>query len=173
MGEKQAKLGTVGSTGDLSTPSCPCCRTKKHSPLQAVSLLLASKAFILNYLHGSAPTCPLPGCKTLSAPRFSSASSSQSTFPTPHLSSGIRLCLLQTPMGSRLTSTLLARLSRKWKALALWKRRSLYRPFCGEPPPPGIKGKTDLTGRGAVCSQGDSLASPAGGPPQPVCSGTS
>ena len=126
----------MDSIGVLSTLSCPCCRTKKHSPLQAVSLLLASKALILNYLHSSAPTCPLPGCKTLPAPRFSSASGSQSTFPTPCLSSGIRHCLLQTPMGSRLTSTLSARLSRKWEALVLWKRKSLYRLFCDDPPPP-------------------------------------
>lgn len=86
-------LDLVGSSG-LRAPPNPGCLPGVHShtanvlsaewrrglgirappPLVPASgLLLASKASLLVLLHGSAPTRPVPGCKSLRAPRSGTA----------------------------------------------------------------------------------------------------
>lgn len=122
-------LGAVCSLGDLSTPSCPRWGTKafatpggfpspgvkrlfphpssRQRPHTSPSRLQVTPGTPLQLQPSQLPCPPLPG----RLPPLQ-----------PSLSSGICLCLLQTPMGPRPAGTLLAWRSKTREALVMRKR---------------------------------------------------
>lgn len=100
----------------------------KRSPLQAFSLLVASKALAFIHLRRSAPTRPLPDYKSHPAPRFCTAlrialpAAPGAPSSAPASPREFAFVSLQTPMGSRPAGTLSPCLSRTQEALAMRNR---------------------------------------------------
>lgn len=99
-GQSWERCAALGCEHPLLVPAG---ELKAFGSSGAFSLLLASKASSLIHLHGSAPTRPLPGCKSLWAPGFGTACPiALPTIPgvpssIPMLSSGILLVSCRHP----------------------------------------------------------------------------
>lgn len=163
--------------GVLRTPSCPC-RGAKAFTTPGISPSPGIKSLCPHHLPGSAPTCPLPGDKPHPAPRFCPALGIAPP-ATPGALPLLQPFLGNSPLspadthGIQTCGTLSGLALKDTGGIGYAEQSTApYPPSCGDPFSLAPR-ETELIRRGAAGSWGRQPGVPAGGPPQPVCSGTS